>query len=738
MNEQTDTGAPMVKAFISYSRRDLAFVDRLEPALNARGVEPLIDRRDIEKFEDWWSRIEQLIGQADAIVFVLSPHWLASNICLREVEYAAQLNKRLAPVVIGELGDAGTPADLARLNYVFLRDADDFDEGLGDLVAALATDLAWIREHTRLGELSRRWEERHRPGSLVLRGDELEAAERWIAARPADAPLPTDLDRELITTSRGAATRRQRYWLAGALGVAVLAGGLAFWAEVNRRTAVEQRQRVERILEKTTEATKDLVVNIADRYATRRGTPRAMIIDILKQARRLVEELDSVGETRPELLRNGGLALAELSDALRAQGDRAAALETATSTVTVFAKLHAAEPGAANWRAGLVVGYDRLGDVHFDLGQWSKAQAAYRTGHALLAGVDDASARRRFEANFQENFGVVAFQEGNIESALEHFGGALKLRDAILSSEGESAERVRAVAVAHEKIGDSRFAQGKFAAAAASYRESLDLAEKIAASDPANTKWQQDLATAHHKLGDALMADAQPAEAMIYYARDLAISQSLHASDPDWREWRETLMISYERIGKAAYIGGDVSSALTHFRQALDHAKAIAALDTAQRDWLANVSKLYQTVCLLLNESGEAAEALLRAREAVDIARGSLAAGAEVRDIVGELENNVAWFALFAKQYGLALRSAEEAIAIDPNALLYKPNRAHALMYLGRSGEARAAYTEHRGARVSDTVTWQGVIKGDFEALRTAGLEHPAMVAIEQQLDGEQ
>jgi len=37
---------PKTKVFISYSRKDMAFADRLEAALKARGVEPLIDRSE--------------------------------------------------------------------------------------------------------------------------------------------------------------------------------------------------------------------------------------------------------------------------------------------------------------------------------------------------------------------------------------------------------------------------------------------------------------------------------------------------------------------------------------------------------------------------------------------------------------------------------------------------------------------------------------------------------------------
>src|SRR2546429_6379914 len=75
------------RVFISYSRKDMAFADRLDVALKTRGFEPLIDRADIYVFEDWWQRIQSLIVQADTVVFVLSPDSIASHICKREVEF---------------------------------------------------------------------------------------------------------------------------------------------------------------------------------------------------------------------------------------------------------------------------------------------------------------------------------------------------------------------------------------------------------------------------------------------------------------------------------------------------------------------------------------------------------------------------------------------------------------------------------------------------------------------------
>ena len=106
------------KVFISYSRKDIAFADRLEAALKARGFEPLIDRTEIYAFEEWWSRIEALIARADTVVFVLSPNSVASEVALKEVEFAASLNKRFAPIVFCSVQEKLVPEALAkRINW---------------------------------------------------------------------------------------------------------------------------------------------------------------------------------------------------------------------------------------------------------------------------------------------------------------------------------------------------------------------------------------------------------------------------------------------------------------------------------------------------------------------------------------------------------------------------------------------------------------------------------------------
>src|SRR5580658_7042304 len=118
---------PKAKIFISYSRKDMSFADRFDAALKTRGFEPLIDRTEIYAFEDWWKRIETLIGRADTVVFVLSPDAVSSDVALKEVAHAASINKRFAPIVCRRVDDGAIPEALRPLNFIFFDDPARFE-----------------------------------------------------------------------------------------------------------------------------------------------------------------------------------------------------------------------------------------------------------------------------------------------------------------------------------------------------------------------------------------------------------------------------------------------------------------------------------------------------------------------------------------------------------------------------------------------------------------------------------
>lgn len=229
------------KVFLSYSRKDRERAQAIADVLRQRNFGVFKDTDDILPTEEWRTRLEELIQEADTIVFLLSPHSAASEVCAWEVEYASALNKRIAPIVIDDVEGDDIPPLLARLNFIFCTPRDPFENAVATLISALNTDIDWIREHTRINGLARRWSDAGKPGRLLPRGQDIADMEAWRDTRPADAPAVLPLQATYITRARGAAMRRWRNWIAGAVATTAITAGLAVFAYFQSLEADTQR-----------------------------------------------------------------------------------------------------------------------------------------------------------------------------------------------------------------------------------------------------------------------------------------------------------------------------------------------------------------------------------------------------------------------------------------------------------------------------------------------------------------
>jgi formylglycine-generating enzyme required for sulfatase activity len=215
MADVSAVGAGKLKVFISCSPTDEDFALELLAGLQLAGFEPYLDKHDIAGGEDWRVRLGRLIEEADTVVFVISRDALASERCAWEVERAAALKKRVLPIVWRRVEETHVPPPIKQLNYIFFDRPLMSLPSLIALATALRTDIDWVREHTRLGEAARRWEQRERAEAMLLRGDELAAAKAWLASHPKYAPDPTLLHHEFIKaaedaeSARGLAERRR-------------------------------------------------------------------------------------------------------------------------------------------------------------------------------------------------------------------------------------------------------------------------------------------------------------------------------------------------------------------------------------------------------------------------------------------------------------------------------------------------------------------------------------------------
>ena len=88
---------------------------------------------------------------------------------------------------------------------------------------------------------------------------------------------------------------------------------------------------------------------------------------------------------------------------------------------------------------------------------------------------------------------------------------------------------------------------------------------------------------------------------------------------------------------------------------------------------------------------------------------------------------------LLAKQFKAALDCANEALEHDPHSTSLTLDRAHALMFLGITDEARTIYLNYHGKRMSGRRWVKDAIQEDFVEMRKASLSHNLMEEIERQ-----
>ena len=196
-----DRNSEQANVFISYSRRNKDFVQQIHSALEATGREVWVDWESIPVAGDWWQEIQLGIELADTFLFVLSPDSVASKVCGQEIEEALKHNKRLVPLVFEEVPPEQVHPELARLNWIFLRPEDNFQQGFQRLIAALDQDLDYVRTHTRLLVRALDWERHGQDHSYLLRGSDLARANEHLAQGIHQEPRPTALHHRYVRAS---------------------------------------------------------------------------------------------------------------------------------------------------------------------------------------------------------------------------------------------------------------------------------------------------------------------------------------------------------------------------------------------------------------------------------------------------------------------------------------------------------------------------------------------------------
>lgn len=129
----------MKRVFISYSRRNKTFAERLARDLDDAGLEVWIDFRQITAGELWQQEIYRGIERSEFVIFCMSPDSVASVWCNKEIEAAREQDKLIIPLMIVDAYDDLKNSEALSwiLDVHFINFVDRHEQAYPELLEAL-------------------------------------------------------------------------------------------------------------------------------------------------------------------------------------------------------------------------------------------------------------------------------------------------------------------------------------------------------------------------------------------------------------------------------------------------------------------------------------------------------------------------------------------------------------------------------------------------------------------------
>ena len=203
------------QVFLGYTDSDVDSMIQVRRFLQRQGLTVWCAASDICAGEDCQSAILQGIENADNVVLLLSPEFLAQDDSQAQLAYALALNKRLIPIWICSSSRANTPgaclvpsylpAELYSLQAIDLThypNPAEWQLETSDLLKQIRYDAAYVETHKLLLSQALKWQRQHHNPCILLRGHTLRHAETWLkTAETRDRFQPTELQQQFIHAS---------------------------------------------------------------------------------------------------------------------------------------------------------------------------------------------------------------------------------------------------------------------------------------------------------------------------------------------------------------------------------------------------------------------------------------------------------------------------------------------------------------------------------------------------------
>jgi len=245
-----------------------------------------------------------------------------------------------------------------------------------------------------------------------------------------------------------------------------------------------------------------------------------------------------------------------------------------------------------------------------------------------------------------------------------------------------------------------------------------DFAGALASTDAALKLESGDLVATMNRAHALLFLGREKEAEAIYVAN---VGKKMDSDQP----WDEGVLDDLTSLENERFMNADVARIRTLMRRA--GYERLLARYTAELKGNPNDENA-------LSRIGDVYLRLDRAKEAVDAQKNYVAWLQRETNHDAAWSNSLsgayvglAWFQIFTHDFAGSLASSDEALKLNPKDLAAQTNRAHALLFLGRTKDADAIYLGHRGEKVfaNSDEKWEDAILGDFDDLEKGGVANP-------------
>lgn len=381
-----------------------------------------------------------------------------------------------------------------------------------------------------------------------------------------------------------------------------------------------------------------------------------------------------------------------IGDLLEVSGDHGGAMlsyQGARSALSDFQGPASTQPA---WRFALAESLAGIGTVQESMGGLSEAIDAYSEARdiflALVSLPDNTLALRALGSTDFLRASVYE-KHKEIDAAIDDYRDSIDVFTTLLGRDARDDDALRRLIAGYGRLAALQLTAGDQKAALSTYREAHDaLVGKSARND--DPRVQRDLAYFSFQIGRLLAGRRDGAGALAALKESLRRFQAASASAPGDGELHRSVWTVGGDLGTLLQKRGDLVGALAAYRESAT--ALLVTRDKAPRDPLV--------------------------KRAVGVSA----------DRIG----SIGYLLLLERDFRRSLAAEEFALSLTPDAGWLVGNRAHALMFLGRTEEARAIYLGHRRDGYPDGKSWDDGTRADFAEMRKAGLHDPLMDEIEK------